>query len=134
MYEAQYQAEMASKMTTPITIALRLSGADSRNEPRAAARAHINRFGQRNGNWRKTKNPNMPAKGTYNRKTLNQSLLLLALNQVAPKKSTIAPPVYRRRRSSETAKATPNTRPLTSRPRPSEPNLNFHLLPFADIK
>src|ERR1700719_2045461 len=75
----------------------------------------------------------MPANGRYNRQAHHQSRPLLALTQVAPKKSAIAPLIYRRRRSSETVSATPNTRAGASRPRPSEPNFNFQLLPFADV-
>jgi hypothetical protein len=75
----------------------------------------------------------MPASGAYNRKALSQSRPLLAPNQAALPKSRIAPTTYRRRRSSETFTAVANTRAVVSRPRPSEPNLNFHLLPFADV-
>src|ERR1039457_683508 len=75
----------------------------------------------------------MPANGSYNRQALSQSRPPLAPTQVAPKKSTIAPTTHRRRRSSETASDAPNTRTGASIPRPSEPNLNFHLLPFAEV-
>src|SRR5436305_1404882 len=71
----------------------------------------------------------MPAKGRYNRQALKQSRQLLAPIQVAPQKSTIAPTRYISRRSSETANEAPNTAPAASTPRPSEPNLNFHLPP-----
>jgi hypothetical protein len=69
----------------------------------------------------------MPANGRYNRQGLNQSRQLLAPIQVAPPKSTITPTRYISRRSSETASEAPNTAPAASTPRPSEPNLNFHL-------
>ena len=124
---------MASKTTTPEVLTRLPTRAASRNKPRTVARAHNNRCGQRNGNCCKTKKPNMPDNGRYNRQALSHSRPLLAPTQAAPKKSTIAPTMYRRRRSSETARAIPNTRPVASRPTPSEPNLNFNLLLFADV-
>src|SRR5438477_401101 len=123
----QYQAEIANKMTTAEILALPFSRAANKNNPIPIARAHNNRCGHRKGNWPRTKNPNMLAKGRYNRQALNQSRQLLAPIQVAPQKSTIAPTRYISRRSSETASEAPNTAPAASTPRPSEPNLNFHL-------
>src|SRR5207244_392647 len=75
----------------------------------------------------------MPANGRYNRQALNRSRPLLAPIQVAPQKSTIAPTRYISRRSSETASEAPNTAPAASTPRPSEPNLNFHLPPSTGV-
>src|SRR5881392_3393807 len=75
----------------------------------------------------------MPPNGRYNRQALNQSRQLLAPIQVAPQKSTIAPTRYISRRSSETTSEAPNTAPAASTPRPSEPNLNFHLPPSAGV-
>src|SRR5947207_11238767 len=75
----------------------------------------------------------MPADGRYNRQALNQSRQLLAPIQIPPQKSTIAPTRYINRRSSETASKAPNTAPAASTPRPSEPNLNFHLPPSAGV-
>src|SRR6266576_4023375 len=129
----QYQAEMASKTTTPEVLTRLPTRVVSRNKPRTVARAHNNRCGHRNGNCCKTKKPNMPDNGRYNRQALSHSRPLLAPTQVAPQKRTIAPLIYRRRRSSETASATPNTIAEASTPRPSEPNLNFNLLLFADV-
>src|SRR6478736_3407894 len=75
----------------------------------------------------------MPANGRYNRQGLNQSRQLLAPIQVAPQKSTITPTRYISRRSSETASEAPNTATAASTPRPSEPNLNFHLSRSAGV-
>src|SRR5437588_4206028 len=129
----QYQAEMANKMTTAETLALRFSQAANRDNPIAIARAHNNRCGHRKGNGPRTKNPNVLANGRYSRQALNQSRQLLAPIQVAPQKSTITPTRYINRRSSETASEAPNTAPAANTPRPSEPNLNFHLPPSAGV-
>jgi hypothetical protein len=75
----------------------------------------------------------MPASGRYNRQALNKPRPLLAPIQVAPEKSLIVPTRYISRRSSETASDAPNTAPAASTPRPSEPNLNFHLPPSAEV-
>src|SRR4029077_17262829 len=108
MYDMQYQAEMTSKTTIPEILAFAPSRAA--NKPMMVARPHKNRCGQRNGNSPKTKKENMPANGRYNRHALSQAPPLLLPTQVAPKRNTIAPLIYRRRRSSETASDIPNTR------------------------
>jgi hypothetical protein len=46
----QYQAERASKMTTPEILTLRFSPVINRDNPIAIARAHNNKCGHRNGN------------------------------------------------------------------------------------
>src|SRR6059058_150923 len=129
----QYQAERANKMTTPEIMPLRFSRAAARDNPIAIARAHNNRCGHRKGNWPKTRKPNMPANGRYNRQALNRSRPLLAPIQVAAQKSTITPTRYISRRSSETASEAPNTAPAASTPTPSEPNLKFHLRRSAGV-
>src|SRR4029077_7148028 len=87
----QDQAEMANKMTTPEILALRCSRTANRDNPIAIASARKNRWGDRKATCPKTKKPNMPANGRYNRQGLNQSRQLLAPSKSRHRKTQMPP-------------------------------------------